>query len=65
MIRQLTVISVFFSNKWQACNQVFLTGRCDPTRKRDKTRPEAQVSRVKGGGGEGGTTLPETAFQEI
>ena len=62
MIRQFTVISIFCSNKWQARNQVFLTGRYDPT-----TRGTKRGRRHKslGGGGVGGVTLPETAFQEI
>ena len=57
-----TVISIFCSNKWQARNLVFFDGKVRFNEERDKTRPEAQVSRGRGGGG---VTLPETAFQEI
>ena len=49
MIRQFTVISIFYSNKWQARNQVFLTGRYDPT-----TRGTKRGRRRKSLGGEGG-----------
>ena len=52
MIRQFTVISIFCSNKWQARNQVFLTGRYDPTRRGAK-----RGRRRKSLGGEGGGEL--------
>ena len=64
MIRQFTVISIFCSNKWQARNQVFLTGRYDPSTRGTK-RGRRRKSLGEGAGGGGGVTLPETAFKEI
>ena len=46
-----TVISIFCSNKWQARNQVFLTGRYDPTRRETK---RGRRSKSLGGVGVGG-----------
>ena len=50
VVHMFTVISIFCSNKWQARNQVFLTGRYDPT-----TRGTKRGRRHKslGGGGWG------------
>ena len=51
MIRQFTVISIFCSNKWQARNQVFLTGRYDPsTRGTKRGRRRKSLGEGAGGG---------------
>ena len=66
VVHMFTVISIFCSNKWQARNQVFLTGRYDPTRRETKRgRRSKSLGGVGGGGGGRGITLPETAFQDI
>ena len=52
VVHMFTVISIFCSNKWQARNQVFLTGRYDPTRRETKRGRRSKSIGGVGGGGE-------------